>query len=106
METKDVHNILDIPFIDAETLKNKFKLVVYETGDCCSIYKLKRDYYTYIIEVMSDNTLIEGKISLENLVRDLAEFDEIYFAMYKLVGGENVESYHFRPLINEDEKIY
>lgn len=56
---------------------------------------------------MSDEKLIEGKITLENLIRDLAEFgDDLYFAMCKIVEGENVESYHYRPLINENEKIY
>jgi hypothetical protein len=106
-ETKDVDNILDIPFINAKTLKSKFKLELYDVSDCLAIYKLKREYYTYIIEVMSDEKLIEGKITLENLIRDLTDFgDDLYFAMCKIVGGENVESYHYRPLINESEKIY
>lgn len=106
-ETKDVDNILDIPFIDVKTLKSNLKLELYDVSDCLSIYKLKREYYTYIIEVMSDEKLIEGKITLENLIRDLADFgDDLYFAMCKIVEGENVESYHYRPLINENEKIY
>jgi hypothetical protein len=106
-ETIDVDNILDIPFINLEILKSKFKLVLYEVGDSCSIYKLKKQDYTLIIEVMSDETLIEGKITLETLIRDLADFgNDVYFAMHKRVDGENVGSYHFRPLIDESEKIY
>ena len=106
MKAKDVKNILDIPFINAETLKSKLKLSYYVVEDSCSIYSLKKDNSSFSIEVISDETLIAGKITLEKLIRDLTNFDEIYFSMSRVISGEIIESYHFRPLIDENKKEY
>ena len=100
---KDVRQITDIPEIE-NYLRFMFRLECYDVGDKTQIYRCDLSTSSFIIvELISDESLIEGIEELANLV---TQENLHYFGFTIRLMDEIVDSYHYRPLIDESKKDY
>lgn len=104
---KDVKNILDIPNIE-DYLEVDFHLKIYEVGDKTIIYGSDWGFdgeHTIEIEMISNETLIEGYLDLAEMI---AHYDDIGFFQFVIYNQDDdiVQAHMYRPHIKESEKQY
>ena len=105
METKDVKSILNIPNIE-DYLQEDFHLVLYEVGDKTIIYESDWGFdgeHTISIDIISDETLIEGFLDLAEII---VHYDDVSYFKFIIRDQDEqvVQSHHYRPCIEESEK--
>jgi len=104
METYDVREIRDIPNIE-NYFDKVFNLNLYDRSDNIQVYRLDLDdNKSILIDIIEDEKLIEGSSELVDIITR----ENITFLGYSIVQNETdiLESYHYRPLIDEYEKKY
>jgi hypothetical protein len=100
----DVREIRDIPKIE-NYLDKVFKLALYEVGDRVEIYNLDIGSNMHIsIDLMSDETVIEGEIKLSSLISR----EDIHYLCYSVILEETdiIKQYSYRPLVPSDGKTF
>ena len=102
---KDVKEIHDIPEIELH-LDKIFTLVLYEVGDKLQIYEYQLSSLFYFnLEIHGDETLIEGRDKLSNLITQ-CDIGYLQFSLIDKSIEKAIESWCYRPLVPEENKDY
>jgi hypothetical protein len=105
-EINDLRKPTDIPnierFVDLE-----FKLLHYCKGDNVQFYRYEDEEkgLWYNLDLVNDNQLILGSDSFWDLICGYEDLQYMYFCV-SIGESDIIESYDYRPLVEDSEKNF